>query len=263
MKEFIFNHTLRIILLCLYSLSTGFLFGRIVYEDCARYDYETDRYHSNRVYDFSQISDIKLRKKLFIDFMSLIIETENRDILTSKAKLKSLHKKKNLTNNELNYINNIEKVYLLEISKSSSEINWDELFRRVDIIPKELAITQSAIESGWGTSIFAQKANNMFGHWTYEVGTGIVPSRRDEGQTHEIAIFNSVNASVKKYMLNLNTNRAYSYFRKLREDFRKDNQELKSELLSAGLINYSGVGNDYIIMINSIIADVEKIMENE
>lgn len=151
---------------------------------------------------------------------------------------------------------------MLELSEIGSEINWDALFSRVDIIPAELAITQSAIESGWGTSVFAHKANNMFGHWTYQVGTGIVPLRRNEGQTHEIAIFNSVNASVKKYMLNLNTNRAYSEFRKLRHKLRKSNIELKGETLSAGLINYSGVGNDYIVLINSIISDVSKIMEN-
>ena len=262
MKEYIFNYRLRILLICLYSFSTGFLFSRIIYEDYLRYDYQTDRYYSNRPYDFSQIQDVKLRKKLFIDFMSLIIETENREILTSKMKLNVLSKKKDLTKLEQNYINNIEKVYLLDVSESSENINWDELFRRVDIIPTELAITQSAIESGWGTSLFAQKANNMFGHWTYNVGTGIIPSRRDKGQTHEIAIFNSVNDSVKKYMLNLNTNNAYSYFRKLREDFRKSNEELKGEMLSPGLINYSGVGLDYINMINSIIADVKKIMEN-
>jgi Bax protein len=246
----------------MYLFSTVFLSSRIVFEDCASYDYQTDRYYSNRVYDFSEIKDIKLRKKLFIDFMSLIIETENREILMSKDKLKSLSKKNNLTNLELNYINNIEKVYLLEVSEASENINWDELFRRVDVIPTELAITQSAIESGWGTSIFAKKANNMFGHWTYEVGTGIIPSRRDKGQTHEIAIFNSVNDSVKKYMLNLNTNNAYSSFRKLREDFRKSNKELNGERLSPGLISYSGIGHDYIKMINSIIADVIKIMEN-
>lgn len=262
MKKYIFNYRLKILLICLCLFSTVFLFSRIVYEDCVKYDYQTDRYYSNRVYDFSQIKDIKLRKKLFIDFMSLIIETENREILTSKSKLKLLSKKNDLTKLEHNYINNIEKVYLLEVSESSENINWDELFKRVDIIPTELAITQSAIESGWGTSIFAKKANNMFGHWTYQVGTGIIPSRRDKGQTHEIAIFNSVNASVKKYMLNLNTNNAYNYFRKLREDFRKSNIELKGEMLSPGLINYSGVGHDYIIMINAIIADVKKIMEN-
>lgn len=257
MKEYIFNFKTIILFYLLVWVSTS-LSARIVYNDNMKYDYEADRYYSSRIYDFNQIKDIRKRKKLFVDFMSLIIETENRDILANRNKIKELRLKKTLTQEELTFINNIEKVYLLAISESSIDINWKELLHRVDIIPKELAITQSAIESGWGTSVFAKKANNMFGHWTYKIGTGLVPTERLDGQTHEIAIFSTINDSVVKYMLNLNTNSAYRKFRDIRQDLRKSNSELKGELLSSGLVNYSGVGQRYIELINSIIKDVSK-----
>ncbi len=257
MKEYIFNSKLIISLLLFWGLSHS-LQSRIVFNDYMKYDYEADRYYSTHIYDFSTIKNIKARKRLFVDFMSLIIETENRSILMNRNKIKKLRLKKVLTQEELTFINNIEKVYLLDVSANSENIDWDELENRVDIIPKELAITQSAIESGWGTSVFAQKANNMFGHWTYKVGTGLVPTARDEGATHEIAIFRTINDSVVKYMLNLNTNSAYSKFRIIRRDLRKTNSELRGELLSEGLINYSGIGEQYLNMINSIIKDVSK-----
>lgn len=257
MKEFIFKYKIIILLTLLLGLVNP-LHSRIVYKDNMKYDYEANRYYSAKIYDFSQVKDIKKRKKLFVDFMSLIIETENRNILMNRTRIKELSKKKTLTQEELTFINNIEKVYLLEMSEKREDINWDELLNRVDIIPKELAITQSAIESGWGTSVFAKKANNMFGHWTYKVGTGIVPTERDEGKTHEIAIFSTINDSVVKYMLNLNTNSAYRQLRNIRRELRKNNSELDGEMLSTGLLNYSGIGQQYVKMINSIMKDISK-----
>ncbi len=239
-------------------LGLNHLSSIIVYKDNIIYDYENDRYYANQVYDFSKINRIRDRKKLFCDFMYLIIESENKEIISNREKILALREKKSLTQEQVNFINNIEKVYKLDISEYISQIDWDRMLKRVDIVPKELAISQTAVESGWGTSVFAKKANNMFGHWTYKVGTGLVPTKRDEGQTHEIAVFDSVNDSVKKYMLNLNTNKAYTYFRDLRCQLRKQGEKLDAEVLSSGLINYSGIGEDYIRMIRLIIKDVSR-----
>lgn len=255
MKRFISKF---IIQLLLFLISFNQLYGVIVFKNYISYDYNTDRYSAKSVFDFSKISDITQRKKLFCDFMSLIIDSENQEILANRKKILELSKKNRLTADEANYINNIEKVYKLELSESYEQVNWKEILSRVDIIPRDLAISQTAIETGWGTSVFAKKANNMFGHWTYKQGSGIVPSRREEGQTHEIAIFNSVNDSVKKYMLNLNTNRAYKQFRLLRKKLRNKNLTVNGEALSPGLVRYSGIGDDYVRMINLIIRDISK-----
>lgn len=259
MKRFNLINSNKIILFFLIYLSHyGFLHSVLVYKDYISYNYETNKYFSKRIYDFSLEKDIKSRKKLFCDFMYLVIETENNDIYRNRKEIIRLKEKNRLTLDELNFINNLEKVYKIDISERSENIQWNKLLRRVDIVPKELAISQTAIESGWGTSVFAKKANNLFGHWTYQIGSGIVPSRRDEGQTHEIAIFNSVNDSVKKYMLNINTNSAYKHLRELRAELRSQNKELDGRVLSSGLINYSGVGDTYVKTINLIINDISK-----
>ncbi|MBI9030594.1 glucosaminidase domain-containing protein [bacterium] len=263
MKEYISKLQRKLyFLLAIALILPGFLFGIIADKDYIRYDYETGRYYANKIYDFSKIRSITKRKKMFIDFMSLIIKTENDEVLLNRIRIEELSKKNDLTKDDFNFINNIEKVYLMDISETYQDVDWDELLHRVDIVPVDLAITQAAIESGWGTSGFALEANNLYGQWTYKVGSGIVPKRRDNGHTHEIAKFSSVNDSVKKYMLNLNTNRAYSNFRNLRAELRNMNTELCGVKLSEGLVNYSGIGDEYIIMINSIINDVSKILEN-
>lgn len=258
MKEFTSN--LKIISLAsLLLLLTTTICGRLVHKDNINYDYGANRYYSNQAYDFSQIKNVKNRKKFFIDFMSLIIQSENRDILDSRIKLIELSEKKILTIKELTFINNIEKVYLLKVSEKREDINWKKILNRVDIIPLELALTQSAIESGWGTSVISRKGNNMFGHVTYKVGTGIAgPSQSYDGRAYEMAIFSSVNDSVKKYMLNLNTNNAYKKLRNIRKNLRDSNSEVHGESLSSGLMNYSEVGIKYEKMINLIIRDITK-----
>ncbi|WP_352256125.1 glucosaminidase domain-containing protein, partial [Pseudoalteromonas sp. 19-MNA-CIBAN-0066] len=45
-----------------------------------------------------------------------------------------------------------------------------QALRRVDIIPKELALMQAANESAWGTSRFARIGLNFFGQWCYTKG---------------------------------------------------------------------------------------------
>lgn len=254
----------NITLLCFFTilLFRGGLEARLVYADCIIYNYENDKYFSQQLYDFSSISDIKQRKKLFIDYMSLIIETENREIMNDRLHLLELREKRELTQCEFEFVNNIEKAYLCDVSNSEEEINWEKLLNRVDVVPSELAITQAAIESGWGTSGFAKRGNNLFGHWTYKVGSGLVPKERKLGLRHEIAVFDSVNESVRKYLFNLNTNSAYKKFRLSRSVLRSNDVELRGDILSQGLKRYSETGSEYIKMINRMMSDIIRIMES-
>ncbi|OQY36690.1 MAG: hypothetical protein B6226_06145 [Candidatus Cloacimonetes bacterium 4572_65] len=192
--------------------------------------------------------------------MFLIIDSENSKILTSRKKLIKIKSENNLTKTQFAFINNLEEMYRLKKSRKQEDIKWNSLLSRVDIIPVELALAQAACESGWGTSGFAQRANNLFGHWTYKQGSGIVPDKREEGATHEIEIFRTVNSSVQKYMRNLNSNSAYYELRVLRKEMRKQERRIEGLVLSKGLRLYSGVGEKYIKTIDSIIKHNIKLM---
>ena len=77
--------------------------------------------------------------------------------------------------------------------------NLGELLRRVDVVPVALALAQSAIESGWGTSRFARNGNAVFGQKSWSSHAGLVPLNRDPDKTHVVKSFRDLKAAVLAY----------------------------------------------------------------
>lgn len=127
------------------------------------------------------------------------------------------------------------------------------LLQRVDEVPVALVLAQAANESGWGTSRFVTQANNLFGHWTYRRDRGLVPLDRDPGKTHRVRVFSSLRSSVRAYLHNLNTSRAYKRLRQLRAILRENQQPLDGDHLAAGLLYYSERGQEYVDEIRTLI----------
>jgi len=123
-------------------------------------------------------------------------------------------------------------------------------------------LAQAAIESGWGTSRFALQGNSLFGQWTWVEGNGIAPTERAEGATHSVKAFDSLRASVRDYLLNLNTNKAYEHLRDLRQQLRDQGREPDAHIMAAGLSKYSQRGDHYVDEVRAIInsADLAQIM---
>lgn len=137
---------------------------------------------------------------------------------------------------------------------------WTRLLRRVDVIPVKLVLAQAANESAWGTSRFAREGNNLFGQWCFTKGCGMVPIRRAEGASHEVALFTTPAASVRAYMLNLNSGGAYEHFRKIRIGLKRMNKPQSAIVLAAGLEKYSERGRDYVRSIRDMIRGNENLM---
>jgi hypothetical protein len=78
--------------------------------------------------------------------------------------------------------------------------------------PLLLALGQGAYESGYGTSRFALEGNSFFGQWTYG-GKGMQPKEKRAAKgNYGVAAYTWPLDSVRSYMMNLNTHRAYSEF---------------------------------------------------
>ena len=45
-----------------------------------------------------------------------------------------------------------------------------------------MALSQAAIESGWGTSRYLREGNAVYGQYTFEKNKGIEPAKRDSSQ---------------------------------------------------------------------------------
>ena len=84
-------------------------------------------------------------------------------------------------------------------------------------VPYEMIIGQAALESGWGTSRFAIKANNLFGIRTWTESTPhLLPQGIEKWPGWGVRVFPSKCDSVKEYVRLLNEHPAYEEFRKLR-----------------------------------------------
>lgn len=129
------------------------------------------------------------------------------------------------------------------------------LRRRVDVIPPSLALAQAAIESGWGGSRFAQTANALFGQRSYNCQScGLKPRGVSASANFVVTGFPTIFASVKAYMRNLNTHRAYVDLRRRRWRARQEGRPLDGRELAAGLLRYSERGPAYIKDVRQIIA---------
>ena len=134
-----------------------------------------------------------------------------------------------------------------------AQIDFDELLRRVDIIPPSLALAQGAEETGWGTSRFAREGNALFGQRIFGGKGGLVPRRRAKGKKFTVRAFEDLTEGVEAYTHNLNTFAAYEEFRRAREALREAGLPLIGTELAKTLENYSERREAYIDTIQLII----------
>lgn len=203
--------------------------------------------------EYYQIEDNARQKEEFIRQMKILVDKSNDEIRKDREFITDFFAKampgafRGLNQQNVGYLIALRNKYGIE-----SLFDRDEYFKRIDVIPTSLALAQAALESGWGKSRFAREANNLFGHWTYS-GVGLMPQSRAIGKTHMIRIFSSLQKSVNSYMLNLNTNDAYTVFRERRLLARQDNRNYTGMDAAKTMVNYSELKEEYIKMIREMI----------
>jgi Bax protein len=203
-------------------------------------------------HDLKEVAHTPERKALFLCFILPYVLEANNEVRQQR------HRVERLRDELVNGVNidPVDAEWLDQMFQEYKIRNGDIdlLLRRVDIVPPSLALAQSAIESGWGTSRFAREGNAAFGQWTTAEYTGIVPLDREDGRDHKIRSFSDLKESVNSYVRNLNTHRAYVEFRKLRAQQRQSNAPINSASLAATLTRYSEKGAEYVKLLRQIIA---------
>ncbi len=214
--------------------------------------------------DFDLIRDTAEKKRSFFRFLRPIIEEENARVLVKRKRLLDLYErhrqKASLSPLDIEWLDGLYSEYKVKRNPDDTELDWTALLKRVDALPVEMALIQAAKESGWGSSRFARAGNNLFGQWCFRNGCGLVPNGRDPGDKHEVAVFRSVRSSVRSYIHNLNTNIAYSHFRDLRFEQRRQGKEPDAYTLIDGLPGYSERGEAYIEEIRAMLLANEPYM---
>jgi len=201
--------------------------------------------------DLGNVPETAMRKRLFFQAVLPLILRANQEILTDRKRLWQLHADQRLGRR----IARADRLWLTAMAERYKVPagNLDLLIRRIDVIPPSMALAQAAEESGWGTSRFARQGNAIFGQWTTADGPGLVPRERDDDKDHKVRAFNKLIDSVRAYMLNLNTHRAYRELRRARAALRRSGEPLNGHTLARFLFRYSERGDDYVGAIRAMI----------
>ncbi len=129
-----------------------------------------------------------------------------------------------------------------------------ELLERVDAVPPSLALGQAAYESGYGTSRFAREGNAFFGQWTYG-GKGMQPKeKRASKGNYAVAAYEWPLDSVRGYMQNLNSHRAYKELRDKRAAARSEGRMPSGAELAETLRSYSEKGATYVETLKGVMS---------
>lgn len=200
--------------------------------------------------DLAEMKSVADRKAAFIRAMLPLVLARNEEIRADRARLKRILNARRAGQP----VEAADRAFLRKLTDAYG-VNygeWDELVRRIDIVPPALAIAQAAEESGWGTSRFAREGNALYGQWTFS-GKGLLPAGRENGKNHRIRAFDRLSSSVIAYMRNLNTHRAYRGFRKARAEMRARGETPTGNALAARLKSYSQRGEAYVASLRTIM----------
>ncbi len=157
-------------------------------------------------YDLPQMRRAQDRKAVFLRYMLPYVLEANNRVRRQRERLVSLRPKidkgQRLGEEEAMWLDALYDEYRVTAGDLAA------LSMRVDTVPVSLALAQAAVESGWGTSRFAQEGNAPFGQWTSKDHAGMVPKQREAGRTHKVRAFDSLKLSAESYLRNLNPHRA-------------------------------------------------------
>ncbi|MDR9500968.1 MAG: glucosaminidase domain-containing protein [Desulfurivibrionaceae bacterium] len=208
-------------------------------------------YLANIIDTWSDNESIAFKKSLFYRTMLPLILRVNELIAGERQQLTELvakRKEGTLTARESQWLQQLARAYKVTNQSYQGPLTKQHLatlFSRVDSIPPSMALGQAAYESAYATSRFAMEGNALFGQWRW--GSGLVPAQQREGLgDYRIADFKAPLDSMAAFARNLNTNKAYVEFRRLRSDLRRRGEPLDGHTLAAGLEKYSERGALYI-----------------
>lgn len=195
------------------------------------------------------------RKSAFFNYFAPLVEKKNKSVIKSRQSILDWYDEKSgLSDNEKRQVQSLAAYYRVNNFDLANDADWEELLIRVNVIPVSLALAQAANESAWGTSRFARKAHNYYGQWCFQKGCGLVPAKRDNDKTHEVAAFKSPEESVERYIHNLNSHNAYKTLREIRNALSLDGELISGLALAEGLTHYSERGKAYVEELQSMIS---------
>ncbi len=196
------------------------------------------------------------KKSIFIAILLPIALKGNELVLEERKLMKIAFSSNNIYQIELyskKYrVKNFKKMKFSKLNRLELNNIKLELLTKINEIPISMILAQAIIESGWGSSRFAQQGNALFGEWTWKNNDGIKPQKNLDAN-HSVKNFESLSDSVNSYILNLNTHPAYKELRKYREKQFKIGKPVTGYNMANFLEKYAEIGFQYVIKVKDMI----------
>ncbi|MGK9175573.1 protein bax [Yokenella regensburgei] len=221
----------------------------------SKQEYSRNSVNSSSLPDLRKYPSGAPRKKAFLRTVMPYITRQNAAITADRNWLMERQYSQQWSTSDRSRLKDIAKRYKISWSGNTRRIPWNALMERVDIIPDSMVATMAAAESGWGTSKLARNNNNLFG---MKCGKGRCTN--GPGKVKGYSHFESVEASVNAYVVNLNTHPAYSSFRKSRAQLRKADQEVTASTMIHKLKGYSTKGASYNNYLFAMYQDNQRLI---
>ena len=180
------------------------------------------------------------QKQSFIKLVLPLILAANDELLQRREAVEA-----SVEANDRNTLDQWAVLYRIDSENFDDFELAERLLRRVDTIPVALALAQAAVESGWGTSRFAQQGNALFGQWAWTESAGMRPLAASNERA-VVRSFGSLLESVRAYMHNLNTHQNYKRFRDARYRLKPQTEAVKASRLAIYLDSYAEIGQAYV-----------------
>jgi Bax protein len=199
--------------------------------------------------DFQEISSQKYRNELFIRILTPLALKINEEISNERHALlrleKSFIKNKTLTPNELERLENLAIKYdyfTREKGDIKIGLQFQNLKKRINIIPPSIFIAAAAMESNWGFSRPAKLANSLYKEKVWFTNEGLEPLENKE-DGYRFKIFDSLIESMRSFALTFNSNINYEHAWSARDGMIERLGVILGENIAYSLSNSSNLPN--------------------
>jgi Bax protein len=180
-------------------------------------------------------------KKNLVNTILPAVKQHNSQVLQDRTRLQSILKSTHPSPTDKKWMDD-------QFAHYKAKDNND-LLKKMDVIPPSLAISQAAVESGWGRDPMATQHHVFYGQKSFGDDSNSVQAPTGE----KYSKFADVSSTVRSFMNNLNTHPAYQELRDIRAALRKRNAPVTGLALSQGLQKYSTRKGDYVKQIQTVI----------
>ena len=203
--------------------------------------------------DFASFEDTSERNRVFMQMLIPIILKVNAEVLEERDMLDAIsyhfELNKDVDDADMYFLDQLAQKYDV-ISHFKDTRKYMQLLSvlkpKIDAVPPSIILAVAAIRTNWGTSRIALKANNLFKQRIWYQDEGLEPLE-DKQEGYRYQIFESLEDSIREYVLKLNSNVNYSTFRDARAVSRKRGSVLYGKRFDFGLLfdsnlqNYAGL----------------------